>query len=125
MDEWKNIFAFQARGIPTMVPLSVGLSKHFGFKKESFLLTREIEGVERLEHYLPRHFSPPLNSYHLKGKAVDVVPIIDYDYPKVRELLWRPDHEIWNTVKEVADSCDMTWGGNWRGFPDYFHLQDR
>lgn len=51
-----------------MVPLSVGLSKHFGFKKESFLLTREIEGVERLEHYLPRHFSPPLNSYHLKEK---------------------------------------------------------
>lgn len=68
MDEWKNIFAFHTQGIPTMVPLSVGVKKHFGFKKESFLLTREIEGVERLEHYLPRHFLPPLHSYHLKKK---------------------------------------------------------
>lgn len=68
LDEWKNIFAFHTRGIPTMIPLSAGLSKHSGFKKESFLLTREIEGVERLEHYLPRHFSPPLTSHHLKEK---------------------------------------------------------
>jgi len=68
MDEWKNILAFHRRGIPTMVPFSVGLRKHFGFKKESFLLTKEIEGVERLEHYLPGHFSPPLDSHRLKEK---------------------------------------------------------
>ena len=68
MDEWKNILAFHTRGIPTMVPLSAGIRKPSGFKKESFLLTREIEGVERLEHYLPRHFSPPLNSHHIKEK---------------------------------------------------------
>ena len=68
MDEWKNILAFHTHAIPTMVPLSAGLRKRFGIKKESFLLTREIEGVERLEHYLPRHLSHPLNSYHLKEK---------------------------------------------------------
>jgi len=68
MDEWKNILTFHTHALPTMVPLSVGLRKHLGLKKESFLLTREIEGVERLEHYLPRHLSPPLNSYHLKEK---------------------------------------------------------
>ena len=68
MDEWKNILAFHARGIPTMVPLAAGIRKPSGFKRESFLLTREIEEVERLEHYLPRNFSPPLNSYHIKEK---------------------------------------------------------
>ncbi|KPJ58135.1 MAG: hypothetical protein AMJ42_03820, partial [Deltaproteobacteria bacterium DG_8] len=68
IDEWKNILVFHRRGIPTMVPLSAGLKKQFGIKKESFLLTREIEGVERLNHYLPHHLSPPLNSHHLKEK---------------------------------------------------------
>jgi tRNA A-37 threonylcarbamoyl transferase component Bud32 len=62
MDEWKNILAFHAMGLPTMIPLSVGL------KKDSFLLTREIEGVEPLEHYLPRHLSPPLTSHTIKEK---------------------------------------------------------
>jgi UDP-glucose:(heptosyl)LPS alpha-1,3-glucosyltransferase len=68
MDEWKNVLAFHTSGIPTMVPISAGSKKHFGLKKESFLLTREIEGVERLDHYLPRHFSPPLNIHHIKEK---------------------------------------------------------
>ena len=68
LGEWRNILAFHTRGIPTMVPLSAGIRKPSGFKKASFLLTREIEGVERLEHYLPRYFSPPLNSHHLKEK---------------------------------------------------------
>ena len=43
-----------------MIPLAVGVQKRPGLKKESFLLTREIEGTERLDHYLHRHFSPPL-----------------------------------------------------------------
>ena len=68
MDEWKNILAFHARGLPTMIPLSVGLKKHSALKKDSFLLTREIEGVEPLEHYLPRHLSPPLTSHTIKEK---------------------------------------------------------
>ena len=68
MDEWKNILTFHTFGIPTMIPLSAGLKKHYGFKKESFLLTREIEGVKRLDHYLTRHFSPPLKSHHFKEK---------------------------------------------------------
>jgi UDP-glucose:(heptosyl)LPS alpha-1,3-glucosyltransferase len=54
------ILAFHRLGIPTMIPLAVGVRKRSIVKKESFLLTREIEGTERLDHYLLRHFSPPL-----------------------------------------------------------------
>jgi len=68
MEEWENILVFHRRGIPTMVPLSVGLRKKFVIKRESFLLTREIERVERLNHYLSHHLSPPLNSHQLKDK---------------------------------------------------------
>ena len=68
MDEWKSILTFHTLKIPTMVPLSAGLKKHYGFKKESFLLTREIEEVERLDHYLTRHFSSHSNDHHFKEK---------------------------------------------------------
>jgi len=68
MDEWKNILTFHTLGIPTMLPLSAGLKKHYGFKKESFLLTREIKGVERLDHYLTHHFSSHSNDHHVKEK---------------------------------------------------------
>ena len=90
-----------------------------------FKVLETVRTFERQKELFRTGKSQTLKSKHLLGKAVDVVPVMDYDYPKVRELLWRPDHEIWTTVQEVAERCDMTWGGNWKGFPDYFHLQDR
>jgi UDP-glucose:(heptosyl)LPS alpha-1,3-glucosyltransferase len=68
LHEWNNILAFHQRGIPTMIPLSVGVREHVGLRRESFLLTKEIQGVERLEDYLLSHFSPPLTSQRLEEK---------------------------------------------------------
>lgn len=68
MDEWNNILAFHNLDIPTMLPLCAGLKKHIGFKKESFLLTREIEGVKRLDHTLAHHFSSHTNDHRFKEK---------------------------------------------------------
>jgi len=90
-----------------------------------FKVLETLRTEERQRELFRSGKSQTMGSKHLLGKAVDVVPVMDYDYPKVRELLWRPDHKIWTTVKEVAETCDLTWGGNWVGFPDYFHLQDR
>lgn len=68
MDEWNNILTFHTLDIPTMIPLSAGLKKQAGFKKESFLLTREIEGVKRLDHYLAHHFSSHPKDHRFKEK---------------------------------------------------------
>jgi hypothetical protein len=68
MDEWNAILSFHRLGIPTLIPLAVGVQKHSVFKKESFLLTREVEGIERLDHYLLRHFSSPLTDEHRREK---------------------------------------------------------
>ena len=68
LDEWNAILAFHRLGIPTMIPLAVGVQKRSGLKKESFLLTREIEGTERLDHYLLRHFLPPLTDDQRREK---------------------------------------------------------
>jgi serine/threonine protein kinase len=51
-----------------MIHLAVGLPQGTGLQKDSFLLTKEIEGIERLDHYLPRNYSPPLHTSHIKEK---------------------------------------------------------
>ena len=68
LDEWNAILSFHRLGIPTMIPLAVGVNNHPVFKKESFLLTREVEGAERLDRYLLRHFSPPLREGERREK---------------------------------------------------------
>jgi UDP-glucose:(heptosyl)LPS alpha-1,3-glucosyltransferase len=68
IDEWNAILAFHRLGIPTMIPLAVGVRKRSVLTKESFLLTREIEGTERRDHYRLRHFAPPLTDGQRREK---------------------------------------------------------
>jgi UDP-glucose:(heptosyl)LPS alpha-1,3-glucosyltransferase len=68
LDEWNSIRAFHRIGLPTMTHLAVGLPQGSGLYKSSFLLTKEIEEVQRLDHYLPQHFTPPLHPDHIKEK---------------------------------------------------------
>ena len=68
LDEWNTIRAFHRTGLPTMTHLAVGLPQGTGLYKSSFLLTREIEDVQRLDHYLPHHFTPPLHPDYIKEK---------------------------------------------------------
>jgi hypothetical protein len=68
LHEWNTIRAFHKTGLPTMTHLAVGLPQNTGFYKSSFLLTKEIEDVQRLDHCLPRHFAPPLHPDQVKEK---------------------------------------------------------
>ncbi len=68
MDEWNRILAFHRCGIPTMIPLAAGMRKTGPATCESFLITREIEGAERLDHYLAREMAPPLSRHQVAGK---------------------------------------------------------
>ena len=73
--EWQNILEFQSMGIPTMTPMAVGESKKWGISKESFLLTKGIEDVEKLENIIPQYFSPPLNREQLREKRLLIMKL--------------------------------------------------
>ena len=90
-----------------------------------FKVLETLRTVERQKELFKEGKSKTLNSRHLNGEAVDLVPIVSYEYPKVRELIWTPHHDVWEPVRKLAEVCGVTWGGNWVGFPDYFHFQDR
>jgi len=68
MDEWSNILVFHRLGIPTMIPLAAGMRKTGPAQCESFLITRELEGIERLDHYLAREMIRPLTSSQVADK---------------------------------------------------------
>ena len=59
--EWQNAHRLQALGIPTLEPVAWGERvRRLGIEQESFFLSAEIEGAERLEDFLPKRFRPPL-----------------------------------------------------------------
>jgi|GEM_PF-118173 len=68
MDEWNNILAFHRCGIPTMLPLAAGARSAGPAARESFLLTRELAGTERLDHHLQREMAPPLSRLQVNRK---------------------------------------------------------
>ena len=68
MEEWNSILAFHRCGIPTMIPLAAGTRRTGPATCESFLITRELEGAERLDHYLAREMAPPLFRHQVVNK---------------------------------------------------------
>jgi heptose I phosphotransferase len=68
MEEWNSVLAFHRCGIPTMIPLAAGARRTGPATCASFLITRELEGTERLDHYLAREMAPPLSRHQAAGK---------------------------------------------------------
>lgn len=86
-----------------------------------FKITEGLRTVERQKELVKTGKSKTMNSYHLKGKAVDIAVLInnkvtwDFKYYK----------EVANHVKEVAKKLGylITWGGDWKTFKDGPHFQ--
>ncbi len=60
-------------------------------------------------------------SYHIIGRAIDFVPLID------GEVTWHWPHfkrvgPVWEREAE-AMGIKITWGGRWKNFPDGPHVQ--
>lgn len=49
-----------------------------------------------------------LESKHLKGEAVDLVPTKDGRY------WWTAPTEVWTRMGEIGEANGLTWGGRWK-----------
>jgi len=83
-----------------------------------FEITDGLRTIEEQRHYYETGRSQTMNSKHLKGLAVDVVPI---------PVSWEPEafYPIAEAMKKAADILDtpIVWGGDWRTFKDYPHFE--
>ena len=48
-----------------------------------------------------------LNSKHIEGKAIDLVPVKD------GKLWWNAPDEVWERMGTIGESCGLKWGGRW------------
>jgi peptidoglycan L-alanyl-D-glutamate endopeptidase CwlK len=81
-----------------------------------------IEGLrtkERQAELMRQGFTRTLNSRHIIGEAVDIVPLpVDWKNPK-------PFGLVAEAMKKAADELGVkiTWGGDWKSFVDLPHYQ--
>lgn len=81
-----------------------------------------IEGLrtkERQAELMKQGFTRTLNSRHIIGEAVDIVPLpVDWKNPK-------PFGLVAEAMKKAADELGVkiTWGGSWKSFVDLPHYQ--
>ncbi len=81
-----------------------------------------IEGLrtkERQAELMKQGFTRTLNSRHIIGEAVDIVPLpVDWNNPK-------PFGLVAEAMKKAANELGVkiTWGGTWKTFKDLPHYQ--
>jgi peptidoglycan L-alanyl-D-glutamate endopeptidase CwlK len=80
-----------------------------------------LEGLRSLEQQrinVDKGVSKTMNSRHLTGHAVDLIP-----YPVSWD--WEYFYPIADAMKQAAEELgvDIEWGGDWKSFPDGPHFQ--
>jgi len=86
--------------------------------EQDFSVTEGIRHIERQRQLVATGKSTTLNSRHLTGHAVDLVP-----YPVSWD--WEHFYPIADAMKQAAEELDvdLEWGGDWKSFPDGPHFQ--
>lgn len=86
-----------------------------------FGITEGLRTKERQEQLVKDGKSKTMNSYHLKGKAIDVVIYIN------GKISWDLKYykELNDLVQKIAKEkgYKITWGGNWKSLVDGPHFQ--
>jgi hypothetical protein len=66
-NEWEKMIVLHSLGFKTMTPVAFGEKRMAGIPCSALTLTETIEGAEKLESYIPRHFTLPLT----RGKVLE------------------------------------------------------
>lgn len=86
-----------------------------------FVVFEGMRSLERQKLLVAEGKSKTMNSRHLTGHAVDLVPLTD------GEIDWRwPSYvPLAEHIKAIAKSLNqpIEWGGDWKKFPDGPHWQ--
>lgn len=87
-----------------------------------FGITEGVRSIERQKELLKEKKTKTLKSYHLTGKALDVIMYDEYGRGTWEEKYYQYLNKI---IQELADKkgYTITWGGNWKTLVDCPHFQ--
>jgi peptidoglycan LD-endopeptidase CwlK len=93
----------------------------------SFMVAEGLRTRERQAQLLRERKTTTMNSRHLTGHAVDLVPLADTDGDGDIEISWRW-HDYFRLAPVIKASAielgiRLEWGGEFRSFPDGPHWQ--
>ena len=86
--------------------------------ERDFSVIEGIRHIERQRQLVAKGKSTTMNSRHLTGHAVDLVPHpVSWD--------WEHFYPIADAMKKADEELDvdLEWGGDWKSFPDGPHFQ--
>lgn len=86
-----------------------------------FGISEGLRTLERQKQLLSEKKTQTLKSYHLQGKAIDVVAYVDGTI----SWEWSLYEKISKAFKQAASELGVkiTWGGDWKSFKDGPHFQ--
>jgi peptidoglycan LD-endopeptidase CwlK len=87
-----------------------------------FVVIEGLRTVERQRQLVAAGASKTMNSRHITGHAVDIVP---FDSTGRLAFDWPLYHRLAPAVKQAADDLGVkiVWGGDWRTFKDGPHFE--
>ncbi len=94
-----------------------------------FRITEGMRTLKRQRELFKTGASKTMNSRHLTGHAVDIVPYIDFDGDgdiDGKDLYaWPLYYKLAPIIKEAAkiEGVKLDWGGDWKSFKDGPHWQ--
>lgn len=86
--------------------------------EQDFSVIEGVRNINRQRELVAKGASTTMNSRHLTGHAVDLVPYpVNWD--------WEYFYPIADAMKQAAEELDvdLEWGGDWKSFPDGPHFQ--
>lgn len=90
-----------------------------------FIITEGLRTVERQREMVRTGKSQTMNSYHLRGHAVDIALIVNGTVNWEFALYRQVANHIKDKAKELG--IKITWGGDWKKLVDgpHFQLEDK
>lgn len=91
--------------------------------KQDFTVIEGLRTRERQTQLVKEGFSKTMDSKHLVGRAVDIIPYpIPKDWGEYKNQQWK---DIADAMKTAAreQGIRLIWGGDWRSFVDKPHYE--
>lgn len=99
---------------PRFKPLAIELLARLAEAQIPVLVVDTLRTEDEQKANIAKGVSWTLNSKHLTGDAIDIVPYQVYSVDGPDKLLWSTDHPIWLKVGWIGEKLGLRWGGRWK-----------
>lgn len=99
---------------PDFKPLAVELLARLMEAGVCVLIVDTLRTQEEQLANIKKGVSWTLNSRHLSGDAIDIVPYSVWQSQGPDKLQWDSSDPVWLKIGEIGESLGLTWGGRWK-----------